>query len=181
VVLVSPHGEVEAIDPRSGNAKWRQKIGRRVFVAPCAAGRCLAIVGEPGSLQVLDSETGMTRWSHDGLGVVEHPPASDGASLFVAVDDTVHRFDLDTGRNHRPIATRGRIVAAPTAVAGRLLIGHDDRVIEVLDANAGTPQFLLRDDGATTVPVLPVDQGQVIATFADGTVSSYAIGTEAGR
>ena len=126
IVVVSERGLVHAYESVDGKTRWKQAIGHRVYIEPCTWDRFLAIAGDEGALTVLDTESGIPRWSKRDLGLIEQRPTTDGERVLVAVDRWILPFDLASGEEHPKLEARRRLTAPPAAVGETILAGRDD-------------------------------------------------------
>ncbi|MEM9069639.1 MAG: PQQ-binding-like beta-propeller repeat protein [Myxococcota bacterium] len=135
-----------AIDLRTGEPRWRFRIGRGNRAAMSRVGR-IVIIAHEGAVHAVDLVSGDDLWRYTARCRFEHRPAIVGDVAIVAARRDVIAIDLVTGeerwRQRLPHPAAGEIVPSYGAAVVPL---QRDRAI-ALDAANGSIRWTARDPG----------------------------------
>ncbi|MGJ3259472.1 MAG: PQQ-binding-like beta-propeller repeat protein [Rhodospirillales bacterium] len=148
VFVATGFGVVFAIDAKSGQIVWQERIGIPMRVAPTVRGGRVFVVTVDNTLIALDARDGKTLWTHQGSQ--ETASLLGGASP--AVDNGIVVVPYTSGELYALRADNGRVVWQDNLVS-----------IRRTDAVASLAQIRGR-------PI--IDRGQVIAISHAGVMAS---------
>ncbi|MGW2545083.1 outer membrane protein assembly factor BamB family protein [Kitasatospora sp. NPDC001574] len=173
--LAGLDGTVEALDLRTGAARWSTAIGFRKpadpsYGWPVAAGDGLVCVATDSQVQALDAASGTLRWTAEAPESPEGPgsasvrgTAVDGG-VFATYDDRLHAYDTATGAHRWSTTTAGGF--APVVAGDTVYLAGNEERITAVDASSGERRWEQRAVGGPGGrPV--VHQGVVHLTTAD--------------
>ncbi|OGU46359.1 MAG: hypothetical protein A2X68_07560 [Ignavibacteria bacterium GWC2_56_12] len=149
VVLVATlHGEVQAIDLRTGKRLGYESVGGPVSGTPSLVGTSavIPVSSTNASLISLDVRSSRRVWSAV-LGPIESSPLVAGSRVFVStVEGRIVCLERETGEElwrFSPRSDRDRKpMRSSPALAGRLVIcGSDDGILYALDSATGIQQW----------------------------------------
>jgi hypothetical protein len=101
------------------------------------------------------------------------PPVVHDGRVFVAADDEVQSRSEVSGFVQWRLAS-GRVSVAPTAQAGWLIAGSDDRRIHAVSASDGRVIWQDTVPASLVVPMV-IDGGLLVGAFNDGVIRSWNI------
>ena len=125
IYTASYGGELAAVEPVTGEARWRREIKSQSGVA--VAGNRLAVAGDDGTIWLLDTDTGAVIWKQEGLkNRRPSPPVIYRGRVGVGdFEGYLHWLDIRTGN----FIARQRIhkdpIRAPFLVDNGVLYGMD--------------------------------------------------------
>lgn len=148
VFVTTGFGVVFAIDAKSGEVVWQERIGIPMRVAPTVRGGRVFVVTVDNTLIALDARDGKTLWTHQG----SQETASLLGGAAPAVDNGIVVVPYTSGELYALRADNGRVVWQDNLVS-----------IRRTDAVASLAQIRGR-------PI--IDRGQVIAISHAGVMAS---------
>ena len=110
VVFGSQGRAVTAIDPKTGEEKWKLATRSRVDSSPVIAGDRVVAATSAGKLYLLDTADGAAKWEADfGGGFLASPAVVDGRLIIGNTDGTLYCFGAkpENGRNLTTENTEG--------------------------------------------------------------------------
>jgi outer membrane protein assembly factor BamB len=133
-------GWVAAVSMKNGRVLWRKRVGTLMASSPALdPGRGILVVTtmRPGTVSVLDLETGRVRWSL-GTGLTEPSPViRKGVAYFGATNGNFYALDLDRRRMRWVFRGGAKITASPALVGNRLYFGDYAGRVFALSARTG--------------------------------------------
>ncbi len=147
VLYLAASDEVHALDPATGEQRWRTSLDRPV-TAPLtwAAGWLVAVV-EPGEIVAFNPSGGGIAWRTPLTGSSRSAVASEGSRLFVSLDDgRVVALAAPDGARLWEAKLAGTL-NAPAATRDRVFVGSDNNRLYALDAGTGTLAWQWRVGG----------------------------------
>jgi outer membrane protein assembly factor BamB len=151
--LPSAYGVVHAIDVRSGEVLWKNRVGGKVR-ASVAVGGGRVFVGSLGNVvYALDAKSGDDLWSFDTGSKVTTPPVIAGELVVAGTRDRSTLFALDA-RDGKPAWESwwwlSWVESAPVLVDGVLYIGSSDSSrVRALDPASGRARWISQVFGWT--------------------------------
>ena len=140
VVLAEQDGTVSALNPTTGEVRWRLIVAGPVPVSPVVRGDHVVTAAADKTLSALDADTGLPHWSVRLPDVPAVAPLVTGDTVVVAGQDRrVRALRLSDG-GERWQAQTGDVPASPPALAGGVVVVAD---------KAGGVSALRLSDGAT--------------------------------
>lgn len=174
VVVAASSDEVAlGVAPRTGEPNWRTAISRGVVLPPAVAGSRVALVGDDGSILMLDGRAGTVRWKIDALDGATSAPVIHGERLFVADGRTLETYSLRDGKTGptRSFPTELRMHLAQDQ--STVFVGDDQGIVYAIDPSDLSDRYLLRGASMAVAPVLPLPDGTLVLTFQDQSVHGY--------
>ncbi|MCQ4214754.1 protein kinase domain-containing protein, partial [Streptomyces longispororuber] len=171
--LVADH-RLEALDPRTGKARWT--VDTTAYAAVVHSSDSTLLVADDGAVRALDSATGRPRWTKEIGGLGTQWVAGDAGTFFAATptDDgsatTVSAVSAGDGAVLWTVRARGELrpVAAGAGAVHLLSVDAEQLTDAVVRIDAKS-----RAVHRVALPT-PVDQAE--ATESGGTVYVYAAG-----
>ncbi len=181
-------GRIVALSLSTGASRWEARISvprganeieriTDVIGMPSVSGSNICAAAYQGRLTCLDSSDGATVWSQDikaGSGV-----AVDARQVVVAdISGRVHAYTRSQLALWEQDGLRGRRLASPAMIDGKIWIGDAGGVVHVLDAQDGRVIGRVETDGSQIVsvpsPVYLQDKLHVIVQTSDGMLAALA-------
>jgi outer membrane protein assembly factor BamB len=91
VIVSSQNKQVDALDPMTGQRRWRYTLRRRADASPVIAGEDVWIASTDGRLIRLELSSGTEKWSYEVRGAFLAGPAIAGQNLYIADDQGMVR------------------------------------------------------------------------------------------
>lgn len=173
VVAASSKDVALGIDAKTGQQRWRTPIGRGVVVPPFVTGTRVVLVGDDGSLMVLDGRAGNVRWQDDALDGATATPVAHGERLFVADGRTLRTFDLRNGRRGPTRAFTSELRMHLTHDTRTLFVGDASGIVHAIDPGDLEDRYLLRGAAMALAPALTLADGTLVLAFQDQTVHGF--------
>jgi outer membrane protein assembly factor BamB len=121
------HGNVTAMNARSGRILWRRALPSRAESSPLVVGQLLIFGTEDGTVFALNRRTGRTAWTFSASGAVKGGLALSGGRLFFGdYGGEVHAIRLSDGKQVWSAAPGGTFYSTPAVAWGRVYIGNTD-------------------------------------------------------
>lgn len=138
-------GNVQALDPQTGAARWTADTNARVVSGPSVSGDLVLVGTLDRELIALKRADGSAAWRAKLSSEVMAPAASDGSVVVVkTVDGRIFGLDATTGarlwatdRSVPNLVLRG--ASAPLMSAGRVFVGLDNGRVLALSTAEGQP------------------------------------------
>jgi outer membrane protein assembly factor BamB len=177
LVVTSAAGEVEALDPVTGEPLWTGALSDRIRSQPVHGGGTVVVADVAGLLTAFDVDDGTEAWSTEVTGGVESMAVVDSV-LVVRTPDAVQAFDVADGERlwssrisptstGSTVAALGGVVAV-TSSEGTVALGvRDGRERWRAD---GADQALALDDH-----LFLLDGRRLEALDADGEVRGWTL------
>jgi outer membrane protein assembly factor BamB len=122
VYVGTSEGEVIALNPSSGQAKWHAPIGFAVS-APVAGPGVVYAGASDGSVRALDAATGAPRWVFKTGGPISGAPTLANGTLYIGSEDLyVYALDAATGKLKWRFYAGGAVRSAPAVVGPTVII-----------------------------------------------------------
>ncbi|HKN47977.1 MAG TPA: PQQ-binding-like beta-propeller repeat protein [Candidatus Polarisedimenticolia bacterium] len=130
----SQDGEVAALDPARGEARWKTRLPDALTLGPLAlAGRVYQATRE-GRLLSLDGNDGRILWTTDLGSAAAYTPRPIGSRLLVATTgQRLLALDPADGRLLAGRPLPGRPTTPPVEAPGSILIGTEHGIVLALD------------------------------------------------
>jgi outer membrane protein assembly factor BamB len=136
-------GEVVALDARTGELRWRHRLGP-TETSPLVANGLVYAGDWNGSVYALSATTGRQVWRFATGGQVKGAMALSGRSLYVgSYDHHLYKLAARTGRliwrasAQERLGGRGTFYSTPSAAYGRVYIGSTDGKVYSFGATSG--------------------------------------------
>ncbi|MBB3232263.1 PQQ-binding-like beta-propeller repeat protein [Halomonas stenophila] len=150
-LLVGTASGLAALDPRSGEVRWR-RFREATLYSPSVAGELAFVAGRDGTLRAVEAASGEVRWTHRFEGWVYPPALAAGVLVTGGQGAALTALEPATGRLlwQRPIGQE--LVYRP--VAGRELVFVTTFAGEVLalEPSSGDIRWRYRDRVASGSP-----------------------------
>lgn len=132
---------VYAIDPETGDQKWKTTFEDIWFERPTVSGATVYVFGSEDVLYALDTATGDERWRYTDARNVVTPTVEDG-TVFLGGDERLVVLDAETGTEQWAYEADTGISYSPAVRDGRVFAveydwGRDDPELYVFDAETG--------------------------------------------
>lgn len=143
VFVSDRHGEVQALDPSSGERIWRNALDVRASAGPGVLDALVVVGTLDGEVVALSRADGSERWRKNVNSEVMAVPVGAGQLLVVrTVDGRTYGLNADTGeeiwqfeRTVPNLTLRG--LSEPTLLAGKVYVGLDSGRMASLDGLTG--------------------------------------------
>ena len=136
-------GRVTAVDVESGQAIWKQDLGRPVSGGPGAGEGKVYVGTSDGEVLALSQEDGRVVWKTPvSSEVLSAPRAANGVAIARTVDGKLFGLNANSGRRRwvyeraEPVLTL-RGTSAPTLIDGLVVAGFDSGRLVALDISTG--------------------------------------------
>ena len=161
-------GRLYCIDPDSGRALWKVKIGERLRGAPVAISEDIFAASDTGRLYKIDIANGSVMMEVGISGGVEGSMATDGKRLFVVSDDGLLQcYDAVSLKRTWSIDVSPHTVSTPAVDGGVVFCGDQQGVARSVDAGSGKVKwFTPLEEEFNGCPV--VTERAVLYGCADG-------------
>jgi outer membrane protein assembly factor BamB len=146
-VYVAASDEIHALDPVTGNQRWRAPY-TGVMVAPLTRvnDRLVSIVA-PGVVVAFDLADGAVAWQQPLGAGAGHAVTSDGTRLYLSLDDgRVIALSAAAGAKLWERKLPGHL-SEPALAPDRVFIGSDTNDFYALDADSGSVEWKWRAGG----------------------------------
>ncbi|QIG44363.1 PQQ-binding-like beta-propeller repeat protein [Nocardioides anomalus] len=177
LVVTSAAGEVDALDPVSGQLLWTGALSDRIRLQPVHGSRTVVVSDVAGRLTAYDTDDGTEAWSTEVTGGVESMAVVDSV-LVVRAPDAVQAFDVADGERLwssriSPTSTGSTVAALGAVVA---LTSSEGTV--ALGVRDGRERW--RSDGgdealAVGGHLFVLDGRRLVAFGADGEVRGWTL------
>lgn len=132
---------VYAIDPETGDRKWKATFEDVWFERPTVSGATVYVFGSKDVLYALDTATGDERWRYAGAKNVGTPTVADG-TVFLGGDEQLVALDAETGTEQWVYGTDAGICYSPAVRGGRVFAneyewGRSDPELRAFDTQTG--------------------------------------------
>jgi outer membrane protein assembly factor BamB len=169
-------GFVYALDPATGDRRWRRQVGEYADTDPIVAGGTVYAVGFPlssskhtGDVVALDARTGARRWNHT-ITTRRKTVHVTGDTVLVAATDALLALDAGSGaeRWRRPLTEPSPAVSA----AGTVYCGDKAGTLHALDLGTGDVQWTTSasPDALVLTPWLDPADGRIYLCDGAGTL-----------
>jgi outer membrane protein assembly factor BamB len=163
---------VIVVDSATGRRLFETTSASAPAASPCSDGRMLFVPSLLDSTLVAwDMATGLKAWEFRFASPFDGPAQVCGLegsrSVVVALDDGTLRAvpaQLEVPRGERWVARTGRVLGAPVALGGALVVATHDRSLVSLDASAGTLRWRRFTGDPPTSPVVVAGGLLAVAT-----------------
>ncbi|MFI6735806.1 PQQ-binding-like beta-propeller repeat protein [Nonomuraea sp. NPDC050451] len=171
----SGDGTLQALDARTGAARWIVRAGDSIMRSPAVVKGSVYAVSD-GKIVALDAASGRRRWSRAIRA--DRGPVVAGGMLYAITEDS-EVVALDTARGQELWRFRPEGFARntdPVVTGGVVLLGSDHGVVYAVDASSGELRWRFRAGGEQRVD-LAVTGGVVYAAGANGQVHALDAAT----
>jgi outer membrane protein assembly factor BamB len=194
VVVGALDGYLYAADARTGKARWRHRVGARVYSSPAVAGGVVYVGAQDGTVHAVSLADGRPRWTFatdgarlksadfgfDRTTVQSSPAVADGTVYVGARDGFLYAIDAATGRERWRADHKVSWVNSSPAVSDGLVYAasSDGHFVQALDAATGAERW--RTPTTLVVWASPtVDARHLYVGEGDGTL--YALDKRTGK
>jgi outer membrane protein assembly factor BamB len=181
VYVMSNDAKVFALNSKTGNVKWKRRIGKLSASAPAFGHKRLYVTTlEPGQAVALNAKTGKVEWRRQLPGRSESSPLVQGGRVYFGAESgEVFALDERNGKVAWQTPTGGNVKAGPALHDGTLFVGNYAGQMYALRASDGAVRWSSSDLGAGlgrsgrfySTPAVAF--GRVYAGNADGRVYSF--------
>ncbi|MDB1087139.1 serine/threonine-protein kinase [Streptomyces sp. ACA25] len=134
-------GTVYALDPGTGDHRWRIATEARQSAEPVVVADGLVHLGSGSAMYTLDAVSGTPRWRFGAQDtIVGSPVVTGGRVHFGSEDHCLYTVGAVGGRLSWKLETGGAITGTPAAADGMIFASSKDRCVYALDAARGTRQ-----------------------------------------
>ena len=124
VILDEPHSQLTALDPATGEERWRFAPENAASLRPVVLGPdSIYVADSGGTIYALDPASGAVRWSMEQDSEIGAAPALVDGHLYVGSRDRVFAVDVATGREVWSFAVDGNVEYGPVVADGLVLAG----------------------------------------------------------
>ena len=142
------NGLLVAIDPATGEEKWRYDSKRCGWSTPALGGGLVfaTFMGDQpnpcsrlpnGGIVALDAQTGKIQWSRNIAQSESSPLFAHGIVYFGTTNGLVRALSARTGKDIWSFDTGGQVKGSPALVHGRIFIGDYGGSVFALNAHTG--------------------------------------------
>ncbi len=178
VVYGCRDGNVYAVDPSTGDERWRHQGQAGVGASPRECDGDVVVADYAGGVKRLRSSTGEAVWkSQVAAKVVSSPVVANGEVVVAALDGVVYGVSAETGRRLWTFETDGRIRSSLAHSRGQYYVASYDGHLYALAAGTGALNWKSGLGGEqmsspaadADIVVVGLQQGGVVAfDVADG-------------
>jgi outer membrane protein assembly factor BamB len=165
LVLRRHDGGVEALDPASGESRWRAETGVAGLLPAAVADGRVVVAGQGAA--ALDADSGRALWSAE-LPAISAPPVAAGALLLLGAEDgTLHGLDAASGAPLWSYDAGSRLAAPPALDDERhVLLGTGDRRVVALRADKrGEERWRFKVGGTVDSPPALFEKRALFAAY----------------
>lgn len=142
------NGEAYAISARSGNVRWRKRVGRLAASSPSWSKGRLYLTTLSGRIIALRARDGRTLWARDLPSRTESSPlAMDGRVYFGSEDGTVYALRAKDGKTVWTYRAAGAVKAALAYSDGKLYFGDYAGQVTALRIGNGSVAWKATTEG----------------------------------
>ena len=173
------HGTLYALSMKSGRTLWRKRVGTLMASAPGLDPKRRLLVTtsmSPGSVSVLDMDTGRVRWRFYSGRAEPSPVIRNGIAYFAATNGNVYALDLDRRRLRWTFHGGSKITGSPALVGNRLYVGDYSGRVFALNARTGR-RIWTGSAGSRVYGTVAVSGGRVFAPSVFSGVSALSVRT----
>jgi glycosidase/outer membrane protein assembly factor BamB len=159
--FASMGGDVYALDPASGELKWKVNLVNAIFSTPAVVDGVVYIGTLGGTFYALDVADGKELWkTQAGPALVSSPAVAGDLVLIGSLDGNIYALDRATGKQVWKYATGNEVISSPVVQDGVVIVGSTDNFVYALEAATGVKRWLYMAEG----PVLasPTILGNVV-------------------
>jgi len=166
----SQDGEVAALDPSRGEARWKTRLSDALTLGPLAVAGRIFQATRDGRLFALNGEDGRILWTIDLGSAAAFPPRPIASRLLVATaGEKLLALDPADGRILAGRPLPGRPTTPPVEAPGSILIGTEHGIVLALDRETLGVRWQRYTGQAITAPPL-FDSKRVYVASADRTL-----------
>ena len=189
VYAASRSGTVTRLDARSGQAKWRVSVGKRISSGVGSDGVLAVVATDEGEVFALDAETGAVKWrARVSSEVLASPKLTDELVLVRSADSRIFAFGAGDGKRRWVYqrAAASRIVRSPVGLSiyqGSVYAGFSGGKLAAIglangnlrwEATVALPKGSTELERVTDIVGEPAVQGRdVCAAAYQGRVACY--------
>lgn len=131
VFFGSENKNLYALDAKTGQLKWRSKIGKKIAY-PVVCNRIVYVVSQDNNLHAIHALTGKEYWQFSTGSHIWSPPAvADGLVFFGSKDKKVYALDTGSGEVRWKLSLNCQVFSPPTIIGNKILIvGREKRRIK---------------------------------------------------
>lgn len=180
--VVRKDATVYAINAKTGQVRWRRKVGSLSAASPAYAAGKVFVVTLSGKIVALRASNGHVRWSRKLGARTESSPLIRGSSvIFGAENGKLYRLRQSNGRTEWVAQTDGAIKGGAAYADGRLFVGTYGGSVWAIRASSGRTIWKAGTSGArfgfsagTFYATPSVAFGRVYVGNTDGKMYSFA-------
>jgi len=160
-------GLVTALDPKTGEERWRVATGGEILGTPAWSGGLLVFGSGDGHVYAVDAE-GKTRWKHDaGAPVYGAPLIADGVVYIGDNTGHMHAIALDDGKPKWTFSRADQAIEVqPAAWGEQLCFGAWDGLLYSVNRADGTLRWKRKGPKSSTHAAFryyaPADCGPIV-------------------
>lgn len=139
--------EIHALDPLTGDSRWRTALSGPPMAPVAFDGQTLVVPIEPASVAAIDAAKGTILWTRTLPTSSKLPAAIDREAAYLSLTDgQVIALSIGSGM---PLWTRKLpgALAAPAAARDRVLVGSTDNFFYALESDNGNIEWKWRTGG----------------------------------
>jgi len=191
IYAASRNGTVTRLDARSGQAKWRVSVGKRISSGAGSDGALVVVATDEGEVFALDAENGAVRWrARVSSEVLAAPKLADQLVLVRSADSRIFAFGADDGKRRWVYqrAAASLIVRSPVGLSsfqGMVFAGFSGGKLAAIglangnlrwEATVALPKGSTELERVTDIVGEPSVQGREVCTAAyQGRVACFDV------
>lgn len=183
-------GNLVAIDPASGHARWTFSTKDSIFGTPELRDGTAYIGSADHFIYAVDTASGHAKWKFEAkAGVLAGPAAAKGVVAIASTDKNIYGLDAGTGAVKWTVPVGGMYQSKAATDGARFYLGGWDNTIRAIDAATGQQVWNVKvgrtNKGVIAFPYSPaisspaVGDGKVFITSNDGVL--HALDANDGR
>lgn len=143
IYVASFDGNVLALDPETGQERWKTELNMQLSAGPAAHDGLVAVASRDGHVIVLDAITGVEKWRTYIAGeALSQPLINDDFIVVQTIDNRLRALSRFDGRQRWAIeqtapALTLRGVASPLLVGSSVIAGFDNGHLAAIDVKTG--------------------------------------------
>ncbi|HEV2292591.1 MAG TPA: PQQ-binding-like beta-propeller repeat protein [Tepidisphaeraceae bacterium] len=183
-------GDCVALDPRTGEQRWRVKTGGPVFSTPHVDGGVVYFGSADHHVYAVEATSGNVKWKYKtGGGVFAGPAVARGVVVIPSVDKKIYGLDAATGEVKWTLPIGGMVQSKCATDGERVFIGDWVNTLRAIGPAKGEQLWEVKmgrtAKGIIATPYSPaiaspaVGDGKVYITTNDGVL--HALDTKTGH
>lgn len=176
VYVASQNGAILALDPRTGDQRWRMQLDGLIFGSPTVEDGRLMVATDSGKVLALNSETGLVLWRFQADGGIFAPViADDGAVYFTTNAGATYALDASDGAQLWRYDAGG--ASGGSVTLNSIIVGSDNGGVSAIDRETGSILWLAPTGDQITVG--PTIVGNLVIVASGQTL--YGFDTDTGE
>lgn len=172
-----------ALDPDSGEVKWKYPVPTQIFSTPAAADGIVYFHAREDHVYALRAENGSLvwktptapagrRWDQIWKSPSKSSPAVANGRVFVGIGNDLVALDRGTGRELWRAQTGGNVDSSPLVVGETVYVGSSDNSFYAFSAASGKQTWSFRTGGSVTGSPTS-GEGLILIGSNDGTLYAF--------